>query len=74
MKIEVEVLEVEDENKALSVFETATGRRVTLYEEDFVTFEVSSGKPIVLEHIDITPPDPDAVILGDSLEVKDGLG
>jgi len=74
MKIEIEVLEVEDENKGLSVFETVTGKRVTLELNDYVTVETSSGKPIVLEHVDITPPDPDAVILGDSLIVKDSLG
>ena len=74
MKIEIEVLEVDSIDTALVVFDPNSNTRVVIKNEEYVTFDVKPGKPILLEYIDITPPDPDAVILGDTIITTDGTG
>ena len=74
MRLHIEIIDNDNANRALSVHETISNAKSIIREGESVTFDVDDGKPIVLEKVDITPPDPNVVILGDTLIIGDGLG
>jgi len=70
MRIGITVYEAE-QNEALLV-NIIDGIQPKINKGELLSMEIKASKGIVLELVDTTPDDPNAVILDDSIELTDG--
>jgi hypothetical protein len=78
VKVRIQSLEEQGETgKGLVVKCVGTKGETEAYTLEglgMVEVDVIPGAGVVLEAVDLTPPDPNAIILGDDLSVLDGGG
>lgn len=72
MKIEIQLISDDINEKGLSVHETIFDRKAILLKDEVLACELHAGRPIILEAVDIRPRDPSAKILSDEIKIGDG--